>query len=86
MALALGKAMSDTKMESRQAARLQKKSERERESKLCAMKVVESITIRGTVSKGYQEKCLLILQQVGCSLGGKKFQQSSSCGIQIAVS
>ena len=86
MALALRKAMSDTKMESRQSARLQKKSERERENKLCAMKVIESITIRGTVSKRYQEKYLLILQQVGCSLGEKKFQQSSSCGIQIAVS
>ena len=52
MALALRKAMSDTKMESRQSARLQKKSKRERESKLCALKVIERITIRGTVSKG----------------------------------
>ena len=51
MALALRKAMSDTKMESRQSARLQKKV-KERESKLCALKVIERITIRGTVSKG----------------------------------
>ena len=29
-----------------------KKSKRERESKLCALKVIERITIRGTVSKG----------------------------------
>ena len=36
MALALRKAMSDTKMESRQSARLQKKSKRERKQAMCS--------------------------------------------------